>query len=195
MDAVIGIQGNGFVVIATDTMAVRSIQVLKTDVEKIYQLDTTKMMGAAGPVGDRTQFCEYIQKNLALYSLRNGYELTCHAAMNFTRNELATALRKGPYQVDLLMGGVDAKGASLYHMDYLGSAHKVPYSSLGYGGYFAMSVLDRYCHDNMTLEQAVDVIKKVIAELQLRFMVNLPNFQAKVADANGIREVSLTAEA
>eukprot|EP00971_Amphidinium_carterae_P136968 2714324-Amphidinium_carterae.1 len=39
-----------------------------------------------------------------------GYPLTTKAAANFTRNELAHALRSGPYQVDLLVAGIDADG-------------------------------------------------------------------------------------
>ena len=42
----------------------------------------------------RAQFTEYIQKNVALYQFRNGIPLTTAAAANFTRGELATALRK-----------------------------------------------------------------------------------------------------
>ena len=42
----------------------------------------------------RVQFTEYIQKNVALYHFRNGIPLTTAAAANFTRGELATALRK-----------------------------------------------------------------------------------------------------
>lgn len=45
-------------------------------------------------LGNRVQFTEYIQKNVALYQFRNGIPLTTAAAANFTRNELATALRK-----------------------------------------------------------------------------------------------------
>lgn len=42
----------------------------------------------------RVQFTEYIQKNVALYQFRNGIPLTTAATANFTRGELATALRK-----------------------------------------------------------------------------------------------------
>lgn len=42
----------------------------------------------------RVQFTEYIQKNLHLYQFRNGMPLTTAATANFTRGELATALRK-----------------------------------------------------------------------------------------------------
>jgi hypothetical protein len=40
------------------------------------------------------QFSEYIQKNILLYQYKNGIPLSTSAAANFTRGELATALRK-----------------------------------------------------------------------------------------------------
>ena len=42
----------------------------------------------------RAQFTEFIQKNVSLYQFRNGIPLTTAATANFTRGELATALRK-----------------------------------------------------------------------------------------------------
>ena len=42
----------------------------------------------------RVQFSEFIQKNILLYQYRNGIPLSTSAAANFTRGELATALRK-----------------------------------------------------------------------------------------------------
>ena len=43
------------------------------------------------------------------------------------RTELAQALRKGPYQVNLLIGGYDLQEqrAKLYWMDYLGTLQQV----------------------------------------------------------------------
>ncbi len=150
----------------------RSIVRMKSDEDKILQLDSKKLLGIAGEQGDRAQFGEYIQKNMSLYQLRNGYEfealtiflnhifllflmwlltynrrrypLSVSGAANFTRSELATALRKGPYNVNLLLGGVDASGPSLYYMDYLASLNKMNYAVHGYAAYFLFSILDRY---------------------------------------------------
>ena len=59
-------------------------------------------------------------------------------------NELATALRKGPFQANLLLAGFDAKeGASLYYIDYLGSMQRVETGAHGYGSYFTL----RYIYD------------------------------------------------
>ena len=48
----------------------------------------------AGEPGDRVHFSEFILANVRLYALRNDKKLSTHAVANFTRNELATALRK-----------------------------------------------------------------------------------------------------
>lgn len=50
-------------------------------------------MAISGEKGDTTQFAEYIAKNIQLYKMRNGYELSPTAAANFTRRNLAEALR------------------------------------------------------------------------------------------------------
>ncbi|KAF3771642.1 Proteasome subunit beta type-2-A [Nymphaea thermarum] len=94
MECVFGLVGDGFAVIAADTSAVNSILVHKSNEDKIMILDSHKLMGASGESGDRVQFTEYIQKNVHLYQFRNGIPLTTAAAANFTRGELATALRK-----------------------------------------------------------------------------------------------------
>ncbi|KAG7028893.1 Proteasome subunit beta type-2-A, partial [Cucurbita argyrosperma subsp. argyrosperma] len=101
MESVFGLVGNGFVIVAADTSAVHSILVHKSNEDKIMVLDSHKLVAASGEPGDRVQFTEYIQKNVSLYQFRNGIPLTTAAAANFTRGELATALRK---QL-ILMGG------------------------------------------------------------------------------------------
>lgn len=59
----------------------------------MYQLSSNLVMAVAGEAGDTTQFAEYIAKNIQLYKMRNGYELSPSAAVHFTRHTLATHLR------------------------------------------------------------------------------------------------------
>jgi len=68
----------------------------------LTQLDNYKLLGATGPTGDRNNFCEYIQKNVHLYELKTGVPLSTHAAAAYTRNQLAEALRRNPYQASAL---------------------------------------------------------------------------------------------
>ena len=50
-------------------------------------------MAICGESGDTTHFAEYIEKNIQLYKMRNGYELSPPAAASFTRRNLADSLR------------------------------------------------------------------------------------------------------
>lgn len=103
-------------------------------------------MAVSGEQGDATQFSEYIGKNIQLYKMRNGYELSPKAAATFTRRKLADYLRsRTPYFVNLLMAGYDDEtGPELYFIDYLASCVKAPYACHGYGGFFSLTILDRY---------------------------------------------------
>lgn len=59
-------------------------------------------MAVSGETGDTTQFAEYISKNIQLYKMRNGYELSPKSASTFTRRNLADALRSRVRQFKIL---------------------------------------------------------------------------------------------
>lgn len=105
---------------------------------------------------------------------------------------MAVALRKGPFQTNILLGGYDDnKGPSLYFMDYMASLHAVDKGAHGYGGYFTLGLLDREYKKNMTLDEGIKLLKQCIAELDARFLLNMPRFIGKVVDKTGVRTVSL----
>lgn len=43
----------------------------------------------------------------------------------------------------------------------------------------------------MDLEEGKQVMKKCIAELKKRFIINAPTFKVKIVDAKGCREIDL----
>ncbi len=188
MDTLLGIKGDGFVLIAADASAARSILVFKTDQDKIAQLDSHKLLAAAGPNADCSNLTEYVQKNMALYEFNNDLKLGTHAAANFIRRTLATALRKGPYQTNLLLGGFDEKdGASLYFMDYLGSMQKLNFGAQGYAANFTLSIFDREYKEGLTLAEAEEILEKAKKELAVRFLISQPKWIMKVVDKDGVR--------
>ncbi|KAF9677618.1 hypothetical protein SADUNF_Sadunf08G0126400 [Salix dunnii] len=208
MECVFGLVGSDFVIVVADASAVNSILVHKTNEDKIMKLDSHKLIAASGESGDRVQFTEYIQKNVALYHFRNGIPLTTAAAANFTRGELATALRKmgviyalignkdykllnaeNPYMVNILLAGFDREtGPSLYYIDYIATLHKVDKGAFGYGSFFCLSMMDRHYHSGMSVEEAVELVDKCIMEIRSRLVVAPPNFVIKIIDRDGARE-------
>lgn len=67
----------------------------------------------------------------------------------------------------------------------------VPYAAHGYGAYFALSTMDRWHKPDMGLEEALELLGKCIDELEKRFIVNLGKFTIRVADKDGVREITL----
>ena len=109
------------------------------------------------------------------------------------RSELAEALRRGPYQVNCLVGGFEhlTGEAKLYWMDYLGTLQQVTKGAHGYAGYFVNSVLDNSFQKDMSLDDGINTLKKCILELRTRFIIKQPNFVAKIVTKDGIKVINL----
>jgi 20S proteasome subunit beta 4 len=80
--------------VCSDTSAVQSVVRMKLDEDKLVPVDSHKLFALSGEAGDRVNFSEYIIANVRLYALRNAAQLSTKAVANYTRSELATALRK-----------------------------------------------------------------------------------------------------
>jgi len=198
MDTVFGVSYNGGVILATDQVNARSILMYQQNLDKIAELSSHSAMGVSGPNCDLVNFSEYVSKNLALYELSNdGLRLSTHAQANFCRGELAKALRKGPFQVNIILGGYDDKtptGGSLYVMDYMGSCVKAKYGAQGYASNFCLSIMDRDWDENLNEDAAVVLVEKCMKELQMRFLINQSNFIIKVIDKEGVRTLKFGAD-
>lgn len=135
MEVLLGITGKDFVLVAASKAAMRGATILKSSDDKTRPLNKHNLIAFSGEAGDTIQFAEYIQANIALYSMRNETDLGPSAVASFIRGELAKSLRsRKPYNVNLLLGGVDpiTREPSLYWLDYLASSAKLPYAAHGY---------------------------------------------------------------
>ncbi|XP_043470388.1 proteasome subunit beta type-2-like [Leptopilina heterotoma] len=192
MECSIGIQFKDFVLVAADMTNTMSILVLKSDEKKIYKISEKVIMAVSGEAGDSVQFSEYISKNMQLYKMRNGYELSPKAVASYTRRNLADYLRsRTPYNVNLLLAGHDDEtGPELYFIDYLAACVKVPYASHGYGGFFSLTILDRLYDPSMSEAEAYELMKTCVREIHKRLIVNLPNFKVQKVSKDGITELA-----
>jgi len=192
MECLIGLQCNDFVLVAADQTNARSIMVMKSDEQKYLKLSDKLIMAVSGESGDTVQFAEYVEKNIQLYKMRNGYELSPSAAANFTRRNLADYLRsRTPYMVNLLIAGYDTATdkPELYFMDYLASMIKPPFAAHGYGGFFTTSIMDRCYRPDMTKDEAYELLTECVKEIHKRLIVNLPNFSVTMVDKNGVTDL------
>ncbi|KAK1441776.1 nucleophile aminohydrolase [Babesia gibsoni] len=194
-DTLIGIRGADFVAIACDTYEKYNIITIKNDDEgKIMKVGTSKVMMMAGPLADRSQFGEMICKTMNYHKFKNSTELSTRATAHFVRLELAQYLRKSPYQVDMLIAGIDQDGPKLFWIDYLASCAEADTAVHGYGGFLLRGLLDKEFKLNMTREEAIAVLKKCRQEVKNRFLIAQSNMTAKIIDKDGIHDVDLDGE-
>ena len=195
METLIAIKCDDFVIVAASAQENFHFIQLRTDIEKVHKVAPRKLLGILGGNAHRTRFVEYIERNLALMRFRKkGRDISTHAFANFSRTELASAVRSesGPHECSLVVAGVDSNtsntawDAKLYYLDYLGTLCQVPYCSHGYGATFAMAILDRFYHANMSRLECMDLLKKCICEVQKRIMVQNPQFDVKVVSKDGV---------
>ena len=97
MEALIGITGADYVLLAADRRAARSIVVMKSTQDKFRELSRSVVLSYAGEPGDAANFAEYVQGNVKLYEMKNELPLGCAAAAHFTRRLLADGLRSRVY--------------------------------------------------------------------------------------------------
>lgn len=192
MDVILGIKVQDCTIIATSKAFVRGISTLNTTDDKTRQLGERSLMAFTGEAGDTVQFAEYIQANMQLHGMREGYELSPKATASFVRNQLATSLRsRKPYQVNVLLAGFDEKLAkpSLNWLDYLGTNIELPYCAHGYAGFYTTSLLDRHYRADMSQAEGLELLDMCVKELEKRMPVDFGGVRVKVVDATGVTEV------
>lgn len=204
MDCLFGITGKDFVILASDCNAARSIVVMKSTEQKFRQLNSLNVMAFSGEPGDTINFAEYIQANVQLQTIRGeGVGLGTGEVAHFARKQLANSLRsRKPYQVNILIGGVEPEGKEvarssaitrakprLFWIDYLGAMIEVPFAAHGYATYFCLSIMDRYYKPGMDEGEALELLRRCLHELSTRFIVNLPVFGVRIVRSGGTEEI------
>ena len=128
-------------------------------------------MGVAGETCDRERFASYVLRNIAWNKYKTGAALDLNAIAEYTRSELAYAIRNGPYQTNILIGGIDDDGkAKLFWLDYMGTMQQVGKGAHGYAGYFTSSILEDNYREGLTQEQGLAIMKKCANEMRTRFL-------------------------
>lgn len=189
MEAVFGIRFKDFLLVAADTHAMFSIMFIKHDCDKIYKLSDNLLMGTSGDSGDSVQFAEFIAKNIQLFRLRSGFDMSPKNAATYVQRNLADYLRsRTPYQTNIILGGwnKDTNTPEMYWIDYLATLCELPYGVHGHPQMFTLGLLDRYYRPDMSEEEGVDLLKKCVKEINMRFAGSLQHFTVKKLDANGI---------
>ncbi|WP_292470350.1 archaeal proteasome endopeptidase complex subunit beta [Methanolobus sp.] len=149
----VGIVCNDGVVLATEQRATMGNFIASKTAKKVYQIDDLVAMTIAGSVGDAQQIVRVMSVESKLYKMRRKESMTIKGLTTLLSNMLS-GQRYYPLMVQLLVGGYDKNGPSIYSLDALGgSIEETKAVSTGSGSPMAYGVLeDRYSEDMSTVE-------------------------------------------
>lgn len=158
----VGIIFNEGVVLATERRATMGTLIASKKAKKVHSIADRIGMTIAGGVGDAQQLIRIINVECSLYQVRRGKPISVGAVATVLSNYL-NQNRFTPYYVQLLVGGVDAQGPSVYSVDAAGGATlEENFVSTGSGSLTAYGVLeDRYTKD-MNESEAVNLAVRAL---------------------------------
>lgn len=153
----IGIVFKDGVILATEKRATMGNMIASKRAKKVYQVADRIGMTTAGGVGDAQQLARIMTVECNLYQIRRGRSISVGASSTLLSNYL-NQNRGYPYYVQLLVGGVDATGPSVYSVDAMGGATREDdIVATGSGSPMAYGVLeDRYRKD-LTQDEAIEL--------------------------------------
>ncbi|XP_023165911.1 probable proteasome subunit beta type-2 isoform X2 [Drosophila hydei] len=149
------------------------------------------MMGVIGNDGDAMHFTDFISTHISLYEIKNGYPMETQTVVHFTRHHLlANVASKVKYMVAMLLACFDPKrGPNLCFIDAHGASQSLNYSGHGIGHTICMSIFHMLWKPGLTIEGGQSIIRKCVAEIQNRLIVNLRHFEVYLVDKDGIRKL------
>jgi proteasome beta subunit len=145
------------VILATEKRATMGYMIASKKAKKVYQVAERIGMTTAGGVGDAQQLARILTVECNLYQIRRSRPITVGATATLLSNYL-NQNRYFPYYVQLLVGGVDEHGPSVYSVDAMGGATKEEeIVATGSGSPMAYGVLEDRFKKNMTEDEAIDI--------------------------------------
>jgi proteasome beta subunit len=164
----IGIVFDNGVILATEKRATMGYMIASKKAKKVYKVAERIGMTTAGGVGDAQQLARILTVECNLYQIRRSRSITVGAAATLLSNYL-NQNRYFPYYVQLLVGGIDENGPSVYSVDAMGGATKEEeIVATGSGSPMAYGVLEDRYRPNMTEDEAIDIAVRALKSAMKR---------------------------
>lgn len=144
------------VVLGADTRATSGSTVFEKECEKIHYIADNIMCCGAGTAADTEHTTMLISSRLQLHRLATGRESRVATSLNMLKHMLFKY--QGNVSAALVLGGVDFHGPHLYTVYPHGSTDRLPFVTMGSGSLAAMAVFESGFKDDMTEEEAKELV-------------------------------------
>ncbi len=158
----VGVVCKDGVVLATEKRATMGHFIASRKAKKIYRISDRIAMTTAGSVGDAQFLVRLIRVEMNLYEVQKEKKPNVKAVATIVSN-LLNSTRYFPYLVQLLVGGVDEEGGSIYSIDPIGGAiQESDIVATGSGSPMAYGLLEDSYSPDMSVDEAVELAVRAV---------------------------------
>ncbi|MGD1054768.1 MAG: proteasome subunit beta [Nitrososphaerales archaeon] len=184
----VGLVCSDGVVFATDTRVTAGGFIAHKRGKKLLRIDDNIAMTISGGVADAMNVVDILKYYTNLYRIERGRQMPIRAAAQVVSNVLFSS-RLYPFIADVLVGGVDPKGGSIFSVDFFGSMNQEKLVATGSGSPVAYGILESECKEGMTAAKSYAIAAKAIIAATRRNVFTGDHFDIAVLDKAGFREI------
>ncbi|MDA4128024.1 MAG: proteasome subunit beta [Thaumarchaeota archaeon] len=177
------------VVLATDTRVTAGGFIAHRRGKKLLKIDENIAMTISGGVADAQNVVDTLKYYTGLYKLDKTRPIPVKSAARVVSNVLFSS-RLYPFIADVLVGGYDKSGASIYNVDFFGSVNQEKMVATGSGSPVAYGVLEAEFKEGMPVSKAYPLAAKAVISAMRRNVATGDHFDLAVIDKAGFREIS-----
>lgn len=157
---IVGVVFRDGVVLGADTRATEGTIVADKQCKKIHYMAPNIMCCGAGTAADTEAVTQMISSKLALHRHTTRKQSRVLEALTMLKRHLYRY--QGYVSAALVLGGVDVEGPFLATVAPHGSTDRLPFVTMGSGSIAAMTALECGYKDDLSLEEAKELVKSAI---------------------------------
>jgi proteasome beta subunit len=185
----VGLACSDGVVLATDTRVTAGGFIAHKRGKKLLRIDDNLAMTISGGVADAQNVVDILKYYVNLYRVERGRFMPVKSAAQMVSNVLFSS-RLYPLIADVLVGGVDKSGGSIYEVDFFGGVHPAKMVATGSGSPVAYGILESEFKENMPAAEVYPIAAKAIISAMRRNVATGDHFDVAIIDRNGFMELS-----
>jgi proteasome beta subunit len=186
----IGVVCKDGVILASEKRVSYGYLVVSKGGKKVFKITDCIGAACAGLVSDMQILVREVEAYANLFTLDSGRPISVRSAAKLMSN-LLFERRLAPLITQTIVSGVDEDGASLYVLDVLGSVIPDKYAVVGSGTEIAMGVLEEGYREDLTMEEAKDLVIRSMKSAISRDIMSGDGVDFLLITKEGISEESM----
>jgi proteasome beta subunit len=186
---ILGLVCKDGVVMAAERRATMGTLIAHKATKKLYKIDEHMALCTAGLVGDLQVLSRYLCAEANLYRLKRGVLMPINSAATLMSN-IMNQRKFYPYYVQLVLGGWDANGGSVYSLDAAGGAIPDKYTAGGSGSPYVFGVLEDLYEDGLSASEGMDIAARAITAAMGRDSASGNGITMAVINEKEFKEIS-----